>query len=366
MYKNDIRKQKRSTKPPDDTLIMLVDDDPIFRRVTSGYLSAQGYKVVEAEDGLDGLQKLRSNEPDLVLCDLSMPVLNGIEFVEEVSLEYPSLPMIVVSATGEMSEVAKALRYGIKDFLPKPIGNHEYLRCAINSTLEDAAHHLCDQRDFASQWFRVDGGGEMPEEQELHWHLEYLRENPNTAKELLQALLPENDTSQGIWKCSYRLLQTTDTMPLVFDYAWLMNGQLIFYIIDSSSDKELGVASTLLIRALFNDYLRNLRSLSADLKDLAGIFERGIECSEGGTPMSAVFGLADLTDASISLLPAGLACQWSNSQIMHAIAPGAKLGESCLKNFITKDLPIHNRCQIAVNALGASSFTFDIYQGIYS
>ncbi len=62
------------------TLIMLVDDDPIFRRVTSGYLTAQGYEVMEAENGLDGLQKLRTAEPDLILCDIAMPVLDGIEF----------------------------------------------------------------------------------------------------------------------------------------------------------------------------------------------------------------------------------------------------------------------------------------------
>ena len=108
-------------------VIMLVDDDPIFRRITSGFLVAQGYKVIEAEDGLDGLQKLRTSEPDLILCDLSMPILDGIEFVEEVSLEYPSLPLIVVSATDEIADVARALRYGIKDFLAKPISNHAHL-----------------------------------------------------------------------------------------------------------------------------------------------------------------------------------------------------------------------------------------------
>ncbi|WP_332406383.1 response regulator [Vibrio metschnikovii] len=364
MYKDYIKARNLSDgNAGQEKLIMLVDDDPIFRRVTSGYLAAKGYKVVEAKDGLDGLKKLRSNEPDLLLCDLSMPVLNGIEFVEEVSLEYPSLPMIVVSATGEMSDVAKVLRYGIKDFLPKPIGNHENLSCAIENTLEDAMHHLNDQRDFSSQWFRVDGGGELPEEQELHWHLEHLRENPNTARELLQALLPDNDTSQGAWKCSYRLLQSTEAMPLVFDYAWLINGQFAFYIVDSSSDQQLGVASTLLVRALFNDYLRNLRSFSADLKDLAEIFERGIECSEGGVPVCALFGIADLTDKTLSILPAGLACHWSNGYLSQSIAPGVKLGDNCLKNFITKDLPIQSACQISISCLGSSSFTLDIYQG---
>ncbi len=87
--------------------------------------------MIEAENGLDGLRNLRDHEPDLILCDLSMPVLNGIEFVEEVSSSYPSLPLVVVSATEEMADVAKALRFGIKDFLPKPIINHSFLASAI-------------------------------------------------------------------------------------------------------------------------------------------------------------------------------------------------------------------------------------------
>ncbi len=341
-------------------LIMLVDDDPIFRRITSGYLSAQGYDVMEAEDGLDALKKLRTSEPDLILCDLSMPVLDGIEFVEEVSLEYPSLPLIVVSATDEMADVAKALRFGIKDFLAKPIGNHKHLSCAIESTLEDSNHHLADYRDFSSQWFRVDGGGDMPEEQELHWHLEFLRANPNAARDLLHALLPENDTSQGVWRCSYRLLQSTSNMPLVFDYSWLMNGQFAFYLVDSASNGDDNVGSTLLVRALFHDYLRNLRSFSADLKDLAAILEKGISCSSCTKSVSALFGVANLTDGTLTILPAGLDSQWSNDYMTQHIAAGLNLGENCLKNFITKDLLIHGGCQLMLGKIGISSFSLDI------
>ena len=101
-----------------------------------------------------------------------------------------------MSATDEISDVAKALRFGIKDFLAKPIGNYEHLARAIESTIDDTDNHLCDQRDFASQWFRVDSG-DIPEEQELHWHLRYLEDNPSAAKDLLHALLPEIDTTQG-------------------------------------------------------------------------------------------------------------------------------------------------------------------------
>jgi len=368
MYKNHVRVEPQlMPKSIGKKLIMLVDDDPIFRRITSGYLSAQGYEVMEAENGLDGLKKLRMSEPDLVLCDLSMPVLDGIEFVEEVSLEYPSLPLIVVSATDEMSDVAKALRYGIKDFLAKPIGNHDHLGCAIESTLEDTTNHIADNRDFSSQWFRVDGGGDIPEEQELHWHLDFLRNNPNAARGLLHALLPENDTSQGAWKCSYRLLQSTDSMPLVFDYAWLMNGQFAFYLVDSSNGDGC-VASTLLVRALFHDYLRNLRNFSADLKDLADILEKGIECSpcSNSVSVSALFGVADLSDGTLSILPAGLDSQWSNGYMTQHIAAGVNLGENCLKNFITKDLIIHTGCQISLGKIGSSSFTLDIQRSLGS
>ncbi len=341
-------------------LIMLVDDDAIFRNVTNVYLESQGFEVIEAENGLDALQQLRERQPDLVLCDLTMPLLDGIEFVEEVSLEYPSLPLIVVSATDEMSDVAKALRFGIKDFLPKPIGNYKNLSQAIDNTLEDCDCHFSEQRDFSSQWFRVDDGGEIPDEQELHWHLEYLQQNPNAARDLLHALLPEKDASQGDWHCSYRLLQSTDVMPLVFDYRWLMNGQFAFYLVDSASYGETGVGTTLLVRALFDDYLRNLKSFSADLKDITSIIEKGIYCSECAGAVNALFGVADLASATVSILPAGLDSQWSNGDAVQHIEAGNSLGDGSMKNFITRDLPLNTAGQLAVGCLGTASFSLNI------
>ncbi len=341
-------------------LIMLVDDDAIFRNVTNAYLESQGFQVIEAENGLEALQQLRECQPDLVLCDLSMPLLDGIEFVEEVSLEYPSLPLIVVSGTVEMSDVAKALRFGIKDFLPKPIGNYKHLSQAIDNTLEDCDCHFSEQRDFSSQWFRVDDGGEIPDEQELHWHLEYLQQNPNSARDLLHALLPEKDASQGDWRCSYRLLQSTDVMPLVFDYRWLMNGQFAFYLVDSATPDNCGVGTTLLIRALFDDYLRNLKSFSADLKDMVGIIEKGITCSKCAGPVNAVFGVADLASSTVAILPAGLDSQWSNGDAKQHIEAGNCLGNGSMKNFITRDLPLTTTGKLSVGCVGSSSFSLSI------
>lgn len=366
MYKADVRLQAdTATQLAPETvqgqIIMLVDDDPIFRHLTRASLVSYGYEVVEAENGLEGLRLLSERCPDLILCDLSMPVLNGMEFVEEVSLEYPSLPLIIISATDDMSQVAKALRFGIKDFLPKPIRDHEHLRGAIENTLADNKDTQADQRDFSSQWYRVDDETTLAEERDLYWHLEYLHKHPNAARELLQALLPDNESSQGAWQCSYRLLQSTENMPLVFDYSWLINGQMMFYIVDSSSDPDDGVGTTLLVRALFYDYLRNTRNLSVDLKDFADIVERGIKCTEHTAPVSAMFGLVNFNDGTLSILPAGLSCRWSNTIKQVSVSGDVQLGSNCLKNFMVTELQLKTACKLTLSEVGSSNFVFDIY-----
>ncbi|USD66036.1 response regulator [Vibrio sp. SCSIO 43136] len=340
--------------------VMLVDDDAVFRNMMRGFLTSCGYKVLEASNGLEGLQQLRDQVPDLVISDLSMPILDGIEFVEEVCWEYPSLPMIVVSATENMSDVAKALRFGIKDFLTKPIGDLNHLKSAIENTLSDADQENADQRDFASQWFGVDENVALPEEQELHWHLGYLQQNPNMARQLLEALLPERDTEQGGWKCGYRLLQSSEGQPLVFDYAWVMDGQFAFYIVDASSGEETSVATTLLIRALFNDYLRSHGHEHVDLAGMVKTITQGIQCSDYAGSINALFGIADMTDESVCFAPAGLEATWSNGMTTTKLVSTIALGELARTEVIT--LGMTGGGQLNFNKVGSLSFSLDITQ----
>lgn len=341
--------------------IMVVDDDPIFRCVIRNYLEAVGHTVIEANDGLEALRLLASTEPDLVLCDLSMPLLNGMEFAQEVSVAYPSLPIIVISATGDMADVAKALRFGVKDFLTKPIDNFKHLDQVIHSVLDDTATSQLNS-DFVSRWFRLDdaSGTDTPDEQELHWHLRFLQKNPNAARELLTALLPDNDSSFGVWKSSYQILQSVERLPLVFDYAWLLSGQLAFYLVDSSSSEEGGVASTLLVRALFDDHIRRLGHNTIDIKLLATDIEKGMSCANGALPVEALFGVVGLSNGTLSILPAGLACRWTNQDAHYNIAGMKRLGEQCVSNFMTKDLTVGNDNKLTVNQLGSSSFSWMI------
>jgi len=105
-----------------DDLILVVEDDPDTRMLLSFLLSRRGYQVLEAENGRRALEKLEIQKPRLVLTDLQMAVMNGIELVENIraSAGLQSLPVIVMTAyASQLCE--KAMELGANDFIQKPI-----------------------------------------------------------------------------------------------------------------------------------------------------------------------------------------------------------------------------------------------------
>ena len=103
-------------------LILVVEDDPDTRTVLSFILSKRGYRVWEAENGRSALEKMEIQRPRLVLTDLQMAVMNGIELVENIraSTGFRNLPIIVMTAyTSQLCE--KAIELGANDFIQKPI-----------------------------------------------------------------------------------------------------------------------------------------------------------------------------------------------------------------------------------------------------
>jgi len=99
--------------------VLLVDDEPFIRKIISGYLVAAGYVVRVAVDGLDALEKLRAGLPDLIISDLNMPRMSGIEFLAVVHKRFPQMPVIVISAdaTQEMPKGVSADAYYRKNGL---------------------------------------------------------------------------------------------------------------------------------------------------------------------------------------------------------------------------------------------------------
>ncbi|GAM54778.1 response regulator [Vibrio ishigakensis] len=335
--------------------VLVLDDDAVFRALVRSLLESQGYDVSEADNGLEGLKSLTTQVPDIVICDIEMPLLDGIEFVEEVSHQYPSLPMIVVSGTDKMSVVAKALKFGIKDFVTKPIVDPSHLLKTVASTLKESQDALLAQRDFSSQWFRLNEQGELPEDQELHWHLDYLHQHPDVSRELLQALLPEPRTREGDWALNFRILQNPNRVPLVFDYAWNINGQFLFYIVDANVAGDLAVSSTLLIRALFNDYIRSQDDQLFHIDNLVANVSKAIQFADCAKPFNAVIGLIDFPSQKLKVHAAGIGCVWSSDQGSIDISPSRLLGASEDKDYVACPMSTSDSNSLKLKSMDGSS-----------
>ncbi len=115
--------------------ILIIDDDKLVRKVFKMTLMKEGYDIIEAEDGPTGLQLIRSEHPDLTLTDYQMPGMNGIEVLAEIRKTKTNMPVIILTAFGDVVLTIKAIQLGAFDFLEKPV-SPDLLRSTIKSALD--------------------------------------------------------------------------------------------------------------------------------------------------------------------------------------------------------------------------------------
>ncbi|HEY2351890.1 MAG TPA: response regulator transcription factor [Candidatus Acidoferrum sp.] len=106
--------------------ILVVDDEPQIRRVMRTTLSGEGYSVVEARDGLEALDKLRTERPDLILLDMNMPNLDGLQACREIRSS-SEVPIIMLTVRSAEKDKVRALDAGADDYVVKPFGIQELL-----------------------------------------------------------------------------------------------------------------------------------------------------------------------------------------------------------------------------------------------
>jgi DNA-binding NtrC family response regulator len=100
--------------------ILIIDDEKAIRKTLTEILSFEGYKIDEAADGEEGLKKFKEKSYDLVLCDIKMPKLDGIEFLQKAADASPDIPIIMISGHGNIETAVEAVKKGAYDFISKP------------------------------------------------------------------------------------------------------------------------------------------------------------------------------------------------------------------------------------------------------
>jgi two-component system chemotaxis response regulator CheY len=116
--------------------ILIADDLSFMRMIQKEILSQRGYVVVgEASNGLEAVEKYRSLRPDLVLLDITMPQMNGLEAMREIFSIDPQARVVMCSALGQQNLIVEAIRAGVKDFIVKPF-KPERMLSAIEKALK--------------------------------------------------------------------------------------------------------------------------------------------------------------------------------------------------------------------------------------
>ncbi|MHA6688896.1 response regulator [Devosia sp. A449] len=122
-------------------LILCVEDEEDLRRDIADELSEAGYAVIEASDGAEALQQLAAQRPDLILCDISMPGLNGhavLQATQAEGGEHAGIPFVFLSALADPREVVAGKRLGADDYLVKPI-DYDLLLATVDARLRQVA-----------------------------------------------------------------------------------------------------------------------------------------------------------------------------------------------------------------------------------
>jgi two-component system KDP operon response regulator KdpE len=137
--------------------ILVVDDEPQLRRAMKATLTDLGYSVVEAKTGEEALEDLRKDQPDLILLDLNMPGIGGLETCRAIR-ETSDLPIIILSVRNTERDKVQALDAGADDYVVKPFGIQELLARIRAAMRRSPSPGEMDPRHFVSSELEIDFG----------------------------------------------------------------------------------------------------------------------------------------------------------------------------------------------------------------
>jgi len=136
------------------TTVLIIEDEPPIRKVLTISLESAGYKVVECDNGREGLRLAASVNPELILLDLGLPDIDGKEVVTGVR-EWSQVPIIICSVRNTDDEIIRAFSLGADDYVTKPF-NPEVLLARILASLRKAATHEAGQPTLTNGYIRMD------------------------------------------------------------------------------------------------------------------------------------------------------------------------------------------------------------------
>lgn len=226
--------------------ILTIDDEDIVRHLIAEYLEILGYNVIQAENGRIGIETCRRELPDLVLSDLRMPEVDGLEVLETLTKEFPEMPVILVTGMGGINDAIEAVKLGAWDYLTKPFQSISVIRHAVERALE-RAKLLRENREHRDHLEAVNA--------QLTESLRRLEEDEVAARKMQFHLLPENNQVRGKYRFNWALYPSQYLSGDFVDHFTLDADHVGFFIADVSGHGASSALVTILLRSHMHRYV---------------------------------------------------------------------------------------------------------------
>jgi FixJ family two-component response regulator len=285
----------------DSVTVLIVDDDSLVRGTFVRILEYAGFRTVAAEDGVQGLRTFEQTPPAMVLLDLRMPLMDGLDVLSEMVRINPEVPVIVVSGEGTLRDAVEALRRGAWDFVVKPMFDPELLVRSVERALEKASlrRQNREYRGHLEETNRV-----------LARALAELRADQQGARLLQFQLLPKDGLALGAYTAHRRLFPSRLLSGDFVDYFQLGERFAGFYVADVSGHGAASAFVTAILTTLVGKYRQQLALGGEETvlqpAELLARLDRDLGALGLDKHVSMFYGVLDLVGGRLRYANAGL------------------------------------------------------------
>ncbi len=270
--------------------LLIIDDDEVVRASLAAYLEDSGFQVLQADNGIQGLEIFDSEQPDLVICDLRMPQVDGLELIRRINAVSTDVPVIVVSGAGVMNDAVEALRLGAADYLIKPLEDL--------AVLEHSVQRALDRSRLRQENLRYRAKLEATN-RELQASLNLLQEDQNAGRQVQMNMLPATPWEVDGLRFAHQIIPSLYLSGDFVDYFRVDERRIGFYLADVSGHGASSAFVTVLLKFMTTRLLyesrRNGTLPEFKPSDVLGHINRGLINCKLGKHVTMLGGVIDET-----------------------------------------------------------------------
>lgn len=219
--------------------LLIIDDDEVVRARLASYLQSKGFSILLAESATQGLRVFKESQPDLLICDLRMPGLSGLDLIRMLKEQGVEAPIILLSDSGIMSDAVESLRLGAADYLIKPLEDLEVLEHSVRRALEKAALRLENSR-YREKLEATN--------LELQASLDLLQEDHSAGRQMQLNMLPQTPWQTDDLQFAHQIIPSLYLSGDFVDYFRLDQHRVAFYLADVSGHGASSAFITVLLK----------------------------------------------------------------------------------------------------------------------